>query len=336
MIYCEPFEILDGKQTYIYTLQDKITVKIVTCGATIVSLEAPDKNGKLVDVLLGMTSAESVVNTSSYMGSIVGRCANRIAHGKFTLDGKNYQVAVNNGGAHLHGGIVGFNKKNYQATIEGNSLYLSAESCDGEENYPANLRFTVKYTVEGSALSIEYFAESDGTTIFNPTNHAYFNLDGQDSGDNSENVLQIFADKFLPIDSDLVPTGEERDVKGTPFDFTSPKPIGRDISADDEQLKVAGGFDHNFCLRNEHAARAYSDKTGIVLDCYTDRPGVQFYAGNFLAGEHGKAVYPKRSGFCLETQFYPNAINMPQWKSPIMRKGEKFYSKTQYAFSVKQ
>ncbi len=335
MIYCEPFEVLDGKQTYIYTLQDKITVKVVTCGATIISLEAPDKSGKPVDVLLGMTSAESIINTPSYMGSIVGRCANRIANGKFTLDGKNYQVVVNNGGAHLHGGIVGFNKKNYHAKTEGNSLYLSAESCDGEENYPANLRFTVKYTVEGSTLSIEYFAESDGTTIFNPTNHVYFNLDGQDSGDNSDNVLQIFADKFLPIDDNLVPTGEERDVKGTPFDFTSPKPIGRDISADDEQLKVAGGFDHNFCLRDDHAARVYSNKTGIVMDCYTDLPGVQFYAGNFLEGEHGKAVYPKRSGFCLETQFYPNAINMPQWKSPILKKGEKFYSKTQYAFSVK-
>ncbi|MGN1040045.1 MAG: galactose mutarotase, partial [Candidatus Fimimonas sp.] len=171
--------------------------------------------------------------------------------------------------------------------------------------------------------------------VVNLTNHAYFNLDGQDSGDNSHNVLQIFADKFLPIDENLVPTGEERDVHGTPFDFTSPKPIGKDISVDDQQLKVAGGFDHNFCLRGEHAARAYSEKTGITLDCYTDRPGVQFYAGNFLDGEKGKATYPKRSGFCLETQLYPNAINMPQWQSPLLKKGEKMYTQTKYVFGVR-
>ncbi|MGN1066411.1 MAG: aldose epimerase family protein [Candidatus Fimimonas sp.] len=335
MITCQPFEILDGQQTFIYTLKDKITAKIATCGATLISLETPDKNGNLVDVLLGMTTARSIVDTPSYMGSVVGRCANRIAFGRMTVEGKIYQLVQNNCAAHLHGGKVGFNKKVFVPRVEGNSLYLSTTSCDGEENYPANLSLTVKYTVEGSTLFIEYFAESDGTTVVNLTNHAYFNLDGQDSGDNSHNVLQIFADKFLPIDENLVPTGEEREVKGTPFDFTSPKPIGKDISADDQQLKVAGGFDHNFCLRGEHAARAYSEKTGITLDCYTDRPGVQFYAGNFLDGEKGKAVYPKRSGFCLETQLYPNAINMPQWQSPLLKKGEKLYTQTKYVFGVK-
>lgn len=334
MIKYEPFEIVDGKQTYVYTLQDKITVKIVTCGATIISLETPDKNGNMVDVLLGMTNAKDIMNTPSYMGSVIGRCANRIKNGIICVDGRKYQLAKNDGMCHLHGGNYGFNKKLYDARIEDNSLLLSSFSPDMEENYPGNLSFTVKYTVSGSTLDIEYFAECDATTVLNPTNHAYFNLDGHSSGSILNNIIQIFSEKYLPINADLVPTGEERLVDNTVFDFRVPKAIGRDIEEDDEQLKIAGGYDHNFCLSSSHAARSYSNITGITLDCYTDMPGVQFYVGNFLDGEVGKSVYKKRSGFCLETQFYPNSINIPRWKQPLIKKGEKFYSKTSYVFGI--
>ncbi len=212
-------------------------------------------------------------------------------------------------------------------------MLLSTVSADGEENYPSNLEFTVKYTVIGTSLVIEYFAKSDGDTVFNPTNHTYFNLDGEGSGSVLDTVVQINAETYLPVDNNLIPIGEEQSVFGTPFDFTAPKAIGRDITASCSQLKIAGGYDHNFCLKGEHAVRAYSQKSGITLDCFTDMPGVQFYTGNFLQ-EKGKSNYQPRDGFCLETQFFPNAINNPQWKQPILKNGEQFYSKTRYVFGV--
>ncbi|MCM1290070.1 MAG: galactose mutarotase [Corallococcus sp.] len=328
------FDTLDGRPVYKYTLTDKISVEAVTVGATLVTLKVPDKSGVLVDVLLAKNTAREIAETPSYMGSVVGRCANRIAEGKFTLDGKTYLLAKNaDGRTHLHGGKFGFNRKIFAARTEGDSLYFSAVSPDGEENYPGKLTFTVKYTVKGSALTIEYFAESDADTVFNPTNHAYFNLDGEGSGSALGNVLQLNAAKFLPMGVDFVPTGEERFVSGTPFDFSSPKSIGRDIFSSDEQLSLAGGYDHNFCLDATHFATAFSQKTGIVMDCYTDMPGVQLYTGNFL-NERGKHQYYKHGGFCLETQFFPNAVNVPKWKSPVLHAGQKFYSKTQYIFSA--
>lgn len=336
MITCEKYGVLNGKQVDKYVLSDGITVEVLTLGATLLSLSTADKSGNATDVLLGLVDVHEIQNTTTYMGSVVGRCANRIANGVMTLEGKTYRLAKNdNGNAHLHGGNCGFNQKIFDARVEGDSLYLSCQSANGEENYPANLRFTVKYTVLHCALNIEYFAESDGTTVFNPTNHAYFNLNGQGNGDVSDNVLRIFASKFLPVDKKLIPTGEERNVFGTPFDFTTEKPIGKDIGAEDKQLLLAGGYDHNFCLDGNHAATAYSPKTGIVCDCFTDRCGLQFYSGNFLCGEKGKSVYDKRAGFCLETQYYPNAVNNAKWKQPVLKKGEKFYSKTTYLFSVR-
>lgn len=326
----------NGNEIYKYTLKDKIEVEISTLGATLLSLRVPDKNGKLTDVLLGFTNADDMIRRSAFMGAVVGRCGNRIGNGQFELDGKKYNLALNDGGrAHLHGGKIGFNQKNFIAREEGDSLLLSYVSPDGEECYPGALSMTVKYTVKGSTLTIEYFAESDSTTIFNPTNHAYFNLNGEDDGSIVDNILQLNADRYLPVDKCLIPTGEERNVEGTPFDFKNPKAIGKDLDADDEQLKIAGGYDHNFCIKDRHFACVYSLKTGIQMDCYTDRPGVQFYSGNFLNGKIGKSEYPKRSGFCLETQLYPDAINKPNWQSPVLKRDDKFYSITEYSFSLK-
>lgn len=335
MITVKPMGSVEGKDVFLYTLQQGISVDISSYGATITAIRVPDKCGNTVDVALGSADLQQLTQAGSYMGAVVGRCGNRIADGKFTLEGKEYSLAKNDGGkAHLHGGNVGFNKKVFSARTEGNSVYFSLHSPDGEENYPSALDLTVKYTVSGFGLTIEYFAQSDGTTLCNPTNHAYFNLNGESDGSILDNVVTLNADSFLAVDKCLIPT-EEKSVKGTPFDFTQPKPIGKDINCDDAQLKTAGGYDHNFCLKGSHAATVYSPKTGIVMDCYTDRPGIQFYSGNFLNGEQGKSLYAKRSGFCLETQLYPDAVNHPKWQSPILKKGENFYTKTQYLFSVK-
>lgn len=337
MIKKEFIECYQGNEVYKYTVSDEIEVEISTLGATLLSLKAPDKNGVMTDVLLGFQNADDMIHKSDFMGAVVGRFGNRIGDGKFELEGKQYQLALNDGGkAHLHGGLVGFNQKNYTAQEQNNSLLLTCFSPDGEEGYPAGLTLTVQYTVKGKSLIIEYFAESDGTTIFNPTNHAYFNLNGECDGSILDNIMQINADRYLPTNQKLIPTGEETPVENTAFDFRLPKPIGRDICEKDEQLLTAGGYDHNFCLTDSHFAVVYSEKTGIQMDCYTDRPGVQFYSGNFLSGSVGKSQYNKNSGFCLETQLYPDCINKPQWQSPILKKGEKFYSKTEYSFSVKR
>ena len=326
-----------NEDIYIYTICGDIEVEVSTLGATLLALKTPDKNGKMTDVLLNFPEAKDQGRNCGYMGCTIGRFGNRIGDGKFTLEGKQYQLDRNNKGvAHLHGGLLGFHQKNFKAEVQENTLILTAFSPDGEENYPGNLTLTVKYTVSGSQLIIEYFAQSDQTTIFSPTNHAYFNLNGENDGSILDNILQINADRYLPTDPNLIPTGEERSVAETAFDFRQPKPIGRDIKAEDAQLATAGGYDHNFCLTDPHFAVVYSEKTGIQMDCYTDRPGVQFYSGNGLNGSVGKSLYPKNSGFCLETQLWPDCVNKPQWQSPVLKKGEKFYSKTEYCFSIKK
>ena len=329
------FDNYNNQDIYAYTLTEEISVTILTLGATIISLQVPNKDGQLVDVALGMTNANDVVDLGDYMGCVVGRCGNRIAKGKFALEGKTYTLDTNNGPNHLHGGFDGFHKKVYQAKVEGNSLLLFATSEDGDQGYPHKVEWCVKYTVEKSTLSIEYFGQSDGTTIFNPTNHVYFNLNGQEDGGILDNVLQIFAESYLEIDSTLIPQNQAL-VENTPFDFRTAKPIGQDIDKPHPQLQNGGGYDHNFCLTQSHFAHAYSPKTGITMDCYTDLPGVQFYSGNFLVNQQGKANYPKRSGFCLETQFWPDAINHHSYKQPVLKKGEQFYSKTQYVFGTKE
>lgn len=323
----------NGKNVYAYTIKDEITVEVCTLGATVLSIKVPDKRGKAVDVVLGMTTPVDVAEKGDYMGSVVGRCGNRIAKGQFSLGGKKYQLACNDGENHLHGGNDGFNKKIYDVQVFGNSLLLLAYSSDGEEGYPSDLYFGVKYTVKGKALTIDYYGTANDATLFNLTNHAYFNLNGESDGSILDNVLQINADEYLKVDETLIPTKKAK-VEGTPFDFRAPKLIGQDITQDDEQLKIAGGYDHNYCVSGGRIATVNSTKTGIQMDVYTDRCGVQFYSGNFLKGQVGKSQYFMRSGFCLETQFYPNAINRKDCDSPVITKGEKVHSQTTYAFSV--
>ena len=337
MITKQLFDKYESKDIYSYTLTDTISVTICTLGATVLSLYAPDKNGAQVDVALGMTDVDGLLHKVKYMGATVGRCANRIANGKFALNEVTYQLTQNDGENHLHGGARGFNGKVFdvvEVDNQTNSILLHAESLDCEDGYPAKLDLFVKYTVTDSELVIDYFAESNGDTLCNPTNHTYFNLNGENDGSILDNYVQIYADSFLQVGEDLIPTNKVS-IHGTPFDFRTPKQIGRDIDSNDVQLKNAGGYDHNFCIQGEHAVTAYSTKTGIAVDVYTDMEGMQFYTGNFLTGEKGKSVYNKRSGFCMETQFYPNAINRTDCKQPVLKKDEKFHSRTKYVFSVK-
>lgn len=336
MIIEQHFEDYNGQAINVYKLMDKIDVLICTMGASVLSIRVPDASGKKVDVALSMTTVDDMLKKGEYMGAVVGRCGNRIEDGRFTLNGTTYTLAKNDKGlAHLHGGKVGFDKKIFKATMEGDSLLLEYTSPDGEEGYPGNLKMAVRYTVKGSSLAIEYYGECDKDTVFNPTNHTYFNLNGESDGSVLDNVMQIRADNYLEVNECLIPV-KMSSVKGTPFDFSEGKPIGQDINADNEQLRIAGGYDHNYCLSDYNAATVYSVKTGICMDVFTDCCGMQFYSGNFLTGNEGKSVYNKRSGFCLETQYYPNAINMANEdiEKPILRKGDKFHSRTEYVFSV--
>lgn len=317
------------------TISDGIKVTLCTLGATICDISVPVSGTLDVHVALSMPDAESLARYGSYMGSVVGRCGNRISGGGFTLDGKRYTLYNNDGLCSLHGGKHGFNSKVFDIVdATEDSVTFSLVSPDGEEGYPGTLSLTVKYTVVGTHLAIEYTAHCDKDTVFSPTNHAYFNLGGEGNGDILDHVMQINADSYVTVKKNLIPTGIAP-VDGTPFDFRTPKAIGRDIEADDEQLQIAGGYDHNCCLNGEHAATVYSPVSGITMDVYTDRPGVQFYSGNFMNNIPGNHVYNRRTGFCLETQGYPDAINNPDFPSPVLKKGEEFYSKTEYVFSVK-
>lgn len=336
MIKKELFEVYNNKNIFKYTLSDEIIVEIINLGGTIISLYAKDKNDNYVDVALGFTNINDIINKSDYMGSIIGRTSNRIENGKFTINDINYQLALNeNNTTNLHGGVEGFNKKVFDGEIKGNSLFLTYNSDNMEENYPGNLKITVKYTVKESQLIIEYFGITDNDTIFSPTNHIYFNLNGENDGSILDNYIKINAKKYLPIKHNLIPIGIEEKVDNTVFDFQKYKMIGQDINNDNEQLLIAGGYDHNFCTSANYIASAYSEKTNILMNVYSDMPGVQFYTGNFLNGSIGKSIYRKRSGFCLETQFYPNSINNDCWKKPVLRKEDKFYSRTIYEFEIK-
>ncbi len=315
----------DGKCAYMYTIKnDNIEVDICEIGARINALRVDG-----VDIVLGFNSVEDYNKSGCYAGATVGRVANRIANGRFTLNGKEYLLNVNNGENHLHGGNVGFDKKRFAVTEDtDNSVTMVYESCDGEENYPGNLRFTVKFTVENNSVLIEYSAVSDKDTLWCPTNHAYFNLDGEHKGDCRNNLLQLNADYYTPVDGGLIPTGEKKSVKSTPFDFTSLKRIGE--NTDSEELKATLGHDHNYILNGEHAAHAESEVTGINLDVYTDMPCMQFYSGGQLNGVTGKSgFYNRYAGFCLEPQFCPNSVNMQGFDKPILKAGaiKKHYIK---------
>jgi aldose 1-epimerase len=342
----------DGQPVDLYVLTSKggAEASITNYGGAVVSLKMPDRSGKMADVVLGYDTADGYVNDKSFFGALVGRYGNRIGHAQFALDGKTYTLAKNNGENSLHGGIKGFNKAVWTAKIipakDGQSLELSYLSKDGEEGFPGNLKVSVIYTLtDSNALRIAYSATTDKKTVVNLTNHSYFNLAGQGSGDILGHLLMIQADKFTPVDAGLIPTGEFRDVAGTPFDFRKELAIGARIDQDEEQLKLGGGYDHNFVLRRSNdpgeslAARVLEPASGRVLEVWTTEPGVQFYTGNFLDGKtigKGGVTYPRRSAFCLETQHYPDSPNQPKFPSVVVNSGEHYHTITTYKFSVEK
>ena len=338
----------NGEEVYIYTIKNSngMAAEICTYGGTIVSTKVPDKDGKFHDVILGYDTLDGYLKGNKFYGALIGRFGNRIQYGKFTLNGKEYQLAQNDGENHLHGGPKGFDKVVWTAKIiedEANNLELSYLSPDGEEGYPGNLTVKVNYVLtEENALEINYSATTDADTVVNLTNHAYFNLSGHSSGDVLKQKLMINADKFTVNDKYSIPTGEIKEVSGTPMDFRTLTPIGKNIDSDYEQVVFGKGFDHNWVLNTNgsdsiKAAQAIAEDTGIVMDVYTTTPGVQFYSGNFIDGaETGKenTVYQMRNGFCLETQFFPNSINCSNFASPILKAGEEYKHKTVYKFST--
>jgi aldose 1-epimerase len=333
----------EGTPVDLYSLKDgKIEVGIMTYGGIVVSLRAPDRNGKLDDVVLGCDSVEKYVAQTAHFGGIVGRYANRIAHGTFQLDGHTYSIPKNDGDNALHGGLVGFDKVVWQAKQIPDGVELTHVSKDGDQAFPGTLTTHVRYTVSGGALRIEYSATTDKDTILNLTNHSYFNLAGQGNGDVLATMLKIDASRMTPVDATLIPTGELKSVEGTPFDFRKPHGIGERINADDAQLRLGHGYDHNFVLDHpegqlSEAAEAYEPTSGRVLRVLTTEPGVQLYTGNFLdgsiTGKEGR-VYKARYAFCLETQHFPDSPNHPKFPSTELKPGQKFHSVTVYEFSA--
>jgi len=341
IIKAEFGETKTGEKVHIFMLlnQQGAHVDLLDYGCTIQKIVVPDKDGKMTDVVLGYETIGEYEGNAGYLGAIVGRCANRIAKGKFSVDGVSYQVAVNNGENHLHGGLRGFDKHIWEAESTPDRLVFKRVSGDGEENYPGNLKVEIAYSFnDDNELKIEYKAVCDKDTVVNLTNHAYFNLNGIESGNVLRHTLQIAADAYLPTDGGSIPTGEIRPVEDTPFDFRMPKTIGRDIESQDEQLILAKGYDHTFVLNGtgmKKFAKAKGDLSGIVLTAYTTQPGVQLYTANYLDGARGKygALCEKRTAFCLETQHFPNAINQPEFASTLLKAGETYNEVTVYAFS---
>ena len=336
-----------GEPVEIYTLSNAngMEARIMTYGGTVVSLKAPDRHGKLGDVVLGYETLDGYLKNSPYFGAIVGRYGNRIGKGRFSLNGSQYTLPKNNGENTLHGGIKGFDKVVWKATeFKGKDradLKLSYLSKDGEEGFPGNLSVTVVYTLtNNNELKIDYSATTDKTTVINLTHHSYFNLAGEGSILNHE--LTINASKFTPVDAGLIPTGELLSVKGTPMDFTQPTVIGARIDQQDEQLTFGKGYDHNWVLNNKTGrlalvARVYEPTSGITMEVSTTEPGIQFYSGNFLDGGitgKGGRVYKQRSGFCLETQHFPDSPNKPRFPSTVLKPGQKYKTSTIYKFSV--
>lgn len=338
----------EGAPVDLYTLKNAsgMEVAIATFGGRIVSLKAPGRNGQFTDVVLGFDNMEGYLGEHPYFGALVGRYGNRIAKGQFKLDGKTYKLAINNGVNALHGGLKGFDKVVWTAReVPGGdpSVELTYLSKDGEEGYPGSLTEKVTYSLTAAnELKIEYSATTDKDTVVNVTNHSYFNLAGQGHGDILSHVLQLNAAKFTPVDAGLIPTGELKNVEGTPFDFRQPTVIGSRINAEDEQIKRGGGYDHNFVVDGSAgtlrlAARVSEPTSGRVLEVSTTEPGVQFYTGNFLDGTvkgKGGVAYAKRTGFCLETQHFPDSPNHPDFPTTALKAGAEYNSTTVFKFSV--
>jgi aldose 1-epimerase len=340
---------IDGKETNLFVLKNSsgAAVAITNFGARIVSLLVPDKAGHLTDVVVGFDSVSGFqAPTDAYYGATVGRYANRIAQGRFSLEGKEYTLHINNGPNSLHGGSKGFSAVVWEVVYSGEQeLVLSYLSANDEEGYPGNLSVEVSFRLTNeNILGIHYRATTDQATVVNLTNHAYFNLNGEGSGSILNHSLQVNADRFTPVDENLIPTGELGSVEGTPFDFRSATLIGQRIEQEHEQLKYGGGYDHNFVLNKNgsgltHAATAISDKSGILVEVYTDQPGMQLYTGNFMKSANrfkSGAQDDYRTAFCLETQHFPDSPNQPRFPSVVLQPGEEFRSTTEYRFVVAQ
>ncbi len=334
-----------------YTLKNAngVEMDVITYGGRIISLKVPDKNGKIENVVLGYNSLEDYLNDSDpFFGALIGRYGNRIAKGKFTLNGTEYTLATNNGENHLHGGVLGFDRVVWNVepleSEKGPSLKLSYLSKDGEEGYPGNLNVTVVYALTNdNVFEVYYEATTDKATVVNLTQHAYFNLSGDFTKPILDHELTINADKYLPVDATLIPTGELADVTNTPFNFRTAKRVGKQIEADNDQLKKGLGYDHCWILNNQNngmrfAASAYQPESGILLEIYTDEPGIQFYSGNFLDGTlpmPNGGTYAHRTGFCLETQHYPDSPNQRNFPSTVLNPGETYKTTTSFKFSTK-
>ncbi len=330
----------DGRPVDLYILTNAhgLRAAITNFGGILVSLETPDRNGKLGDIVLGLDTFPEYLAVKRYYGATVGRYANRIGKARFTLDGIEYTLARNNGENSLHGGVVGFHKKLWSAReISDDGLELTYVSPDGEEGFPGKLTAKVTYTLTANdELRIDYAATTDKATVVNFTNHSFFNLAG--GGDILQEIVRIDADRYTPVDAGLIPTGELRSVAGTPFDFRKPVEIGKPIHDDDPQLKFARGYDHNWVLNHPSgelgfAASVYDPKSGRTMDVLTTEPGIQFYTGNTLdgTGKQGQAYGPY-SALCLETQHFPDSPNRPEFPSTVLRPGQKFHSTTIYRF----
>jgi aldose 1-epimerase len=358
-----PFGTLaDGRGVECFTLRNArgLEVRVMTYGAALVAVRAPDRNGALDDIVLGFDSLDAYVAHSPYFGATVGRYANRIANGRFTLDGVTYDLPRNNGPNTLHGGPLGFDKAAWDAepfvTGQGAGVTFTHVSPDGDQGFPGTVHVRVTYTLtSGNTLVIDYAATTDRATPINLTNHAYFNLRGAGTGDILGHVVRIRASRYTPVDAALIPTGELASVEGTPFDFRRFTPIGARIDQPDPQLELAHGCDHNFVLdpcdhagqpaggvvelgSGPPAAEVFEPVCGRTLSVWTTEPGVQFYTGNSLHGPlvgHGHRVYERRSGFCLETQHFPDSPNQPGFPSTVLRPGAEYRSRTVYGFGIR-
>lgn len=347
-------EMPDGRPVHLYTLANSngMTMRVSDYGGIVESLTAPDRDGEFADIVLGYDRLEDYLEATPYFGALIGRYGNRIAAGKFTLDGKTYTLATNNepGGmpCSLHGGNKGYDKVLWDAKgiVKNGAVGLKLHylSHDGEEGYPGNLDVTVHYWLtDNNELRIEYEATTDKPTPVNLTNHSYFNLGGHDSGTILNHELMIAADRFTPVNKGLIPTGELKSVKGTPFDFTTPTAIGERVDAEDEQIEYGPGYDHNWVLTRwdgklRLAATLHDPKSGRLMEMLTTEPGVQFYSGNFLDGSNigkGGHAYQHRTGLCMEAQHFPDSPNQPQFPSTILRPGELYLQTTVYKFSAR-
>lgn len=341
----------DGRAVELFTITNTngVEVRAMTYGGIILSLRVPDRQQKLDDIALGHDSAAAYAKNDPYLGAVIGRYGNRIAKGRFTLDGQTYKLATNNGPNHLHGGIKGFDKVIWQGEpFEKDrtaGVVFTYTSADGEEGYPGTLKVRVTYTLDDkNELAVDYHATTDKPTIVNLTQHTYFNLAGQGARDILDHRLQLNADRFTPVDATLIPTGELASVEKTPFDFRQPTAIGARIDVDDQQVKNGNGYDHNWVLNKtgsglQLAARVVEPTTGRTLEVSTTEPGVQFYTGNFLdgtiTGKQGR-VYKRRFGFCLETQHFPDSPNHANFPSTTLRPGEEYTSRTVFTFGVEK